>query len=774
MAARRPYTRRRLRRLNGNGNGKGHAAPMWVWLMAFAGLLFLTVLAVGGGVAFAVYQHYASDLEPPDEALAHSGSAGSRIYDRNGTQLYEFVDPLSGLSNPVPLSEISPWLVQATISTEDESFYDNPGVNVRGLMRAAMENLTPFGPGWFEGSGGSSITQQLVKNVYIPEKERQKRTIGRKIKEVVIAIELKRQYSDDQILEWYLNQVFYGNFAIGAEAASWRYFGKPARDLTLGEAAMLAGIPQAPGDYTPVIPENRPAATDRQHHVLDLMVKHGYITQEQADAAKQEQLSFANASFPILAPHFVFYVRDSVIKMCEQGKLQVPKDTDCQNLITRGGLRIYTTLDLPLQQRAEGIIEQTIAANEDRFNGHNAASVVMVPSTGEILAMVGSRDYFREDIAGEVNVTTSERSPGSTIKMFTYLTAFLQGMTPASIVKDEPIDIKSDEGRPIQNWNLKFKGPVTVRTALSESINVAAVRTILKVGIENVIDTAHKLGITSLNDPGRYGPALTIGGGEVKLLDLTYAYSVIAQNGSMRGMPSVENLPSGYRQLDPVPILRIENSLGTPLFEYKQADAIQVVPAPYAYLITDILSKSGIQWSGLTISRTAAAKTGTSEDFKDALVMGYTPDRVVGVWMGNSDGTPMAEGTFSFAGAGPIWRAIMEAAHEGVEVHEFSVPEGVVFQYCAGRNEAFVEGTSCTYVPPAPVATPAPSGTPGGTPGGTPAPGGTSTPVAGTPGATPVATPAPTESPAEPSPTPVAQQPNAAGAGTPSGGFGGH
>jgi len=765
MAARRPYTRRRLRRLNGNGNGEHSGAPMWVWLMAFAGLLFLTILIVGGGVAFAVYQHYTDDLKPPDQALAESGSAGSRLYDRNGTQLYEFVDPLSGLSNPVPLSEISPWLTQATISTEDASFYDNPGINVRGVVRAAMENLTPFGPGWLEGSGGSSITQQLVKNVYIPESQRQERTIGRKIKEVIVALELKREYSDDQILEWYLNQVFYGNFAIGAEAASWRYFGKPARDLTLGEAAMLAGIPQAPGDYTPVIPENRPAAIERQHHVLDLMVKHNYITQEQADAAKEEQLSFASASFPILAPHFVFYVKDTVIKMCERGMLQVPKDTDCQSLITRGGLRIYTTLDLPLQQKAEGIVEQNIAANEDRFNGHNASSVVIAPSTGEILAMVGSRDYFREDIAGEVNVATSERSPGSTIKMFTYLTAFLQGWTPATIVRDEPIDIKSEEGRPIQNWNFKFMGPITVRTALSQSVNIAAVRTILKVGIENVVDTAHKLGITSLPDPNRYGPALTIGGGEVKLLDLTYAYSVVAQNGSMRGMPSVEDLPNGYRQLDPVPILRIENSLGTPLFEYKQADAIQVVPAPYAYLITDILSKSGIQWSGLTISRTAAAKTGTSEDFKDALVVGYTPDRVVGVWMGNSDGTPMAEGTFSFAGAGPIWRQIMEAAHEGVAVHEFTVPEGIVFKPCAGRNEAFVEGTECTYVAPPPENTPAATGTPRARPTGTPGAPGAETPVPETPvpetpppgddgAATPVATTAPAEPPEKPTPTP--------------------
>ncbi|MGD0205372.1 MAG: penicillin-binding transpeptidase domain-containing protein, partial [Dehalococcoidia bacterium] len=382
--------------------------------------------------------------------------------------------------------------------------------------------------------------------------------------------------------------------------------------------------------------------------------------------------------------------------------------------------------------------------------------IVENPHTGEILAMVGSRNYDREDIDGQVNITTSERSPGSSIKVYTYLAAFLQGWTTASIVNDTPIDIKSATGRPIQNWNGLFKGPVTVRTALSESINVAAVRTILAVGVETVVDVAHKMGITSLNEPGRYGPALTLGGGEVKLLDHTYAYSVFANNGLMVGMPTVEDLPSGYRQLDPVAILRVENALGTVLYEYKGADSLQVVPAPYAYLITDILSKSGIQWSQLTISRPAAAKTGTSEEFRDSLVMGYTPDRAVGVWMGNADGTPMAEGTFSFAGAGPIWKQIMEAAHEGIPPHDFVVPQGVYFAPCAGRMEAFVEGTTCTYVAPKPnpvptfSPTPAPIGTPGSRPTGTPA----------TPGAAPSVTPASTPHP-EPSQPPSTPKPTA-------------
>ena len=763
MASAHRSRRRRLRQLNG---GRQRSSPAWLWLVSGLALLLVAFMAIGGGAVFAVYYHYSHDLAPPDEELARTGSAGTRIFDRNGNLLYEFVDPLSGLKNPVPISEISPWLIQATISTEDASFYDNPGVNIKGLLRAAMENLTPFGPGFFKGSGGSSITQQLVKNVYIPPEERTERSLSRKLKEVIMAIELKRRYSDNQILEWYLNQVYYGNFAYGAEAGAWRYFGKPGKDLTLAEAAMLAGIPSAPGYYSPVIPENRPEAARRQQYVLDLMAEHGYITQQQAEEAKQEELSFEEGTFPIRAPHFVFYVKDVITKMCEKGQLQLAEDTDCSQLVYRGGLRVTTSLDLPLQQQAEGIIEDVMSVSETRYGGHNAAAVVIEPATGEILTMVGSRNYDREDIDGQVNITTSERSPGSSIKVYTYLAAFLQGWTPATIVNDSPIDIKSASGQPIQNWNFSFKGPVTVRTALSESINIPAVRTILSVGVETVVDVAHKMGITSLSEPGRYGPALTLGGGEVKLLDHTYAYSVFANNGLMVGMPTVEDLPAGYRQLDPVAILKVENALGTVLYEYTGADSLQVVPAPYAYLLTDILSKSGIQWSQLTISRPAAAKTGTSEEFRDSLVMGYTPDRAVGVWMGNADNTPMAEGTFSFAGAGPMWKQIMEAAHEGIEPHDFVVPKGVYFAPCAGRLEVFVEGTGCTYVAPKPNPTPAASPTAAASPtpasGGTPGPRPTSTPA--TPGAappaTPVVTPASTPHP-EPSQPPSTPKPTA-------------
>jgi membrane peptidoglycan carboxypeptidase len=761
MAISRRYGRRRLRRINGghrriNGGRRQRGGLHRAWLVAAVVFLILGVLAGGGGAAFGVYYRYASDLRPPEEQLATTGSLGSQIYDRNGVELFNFVDPLLGLRDPVPLEEISPWLIHATISTEDNSFYDNPGINVRGVIRAALENLTPFGPGFLEGSGGSSITQQLVKNVYIPEEERTERSVGRKIKEIVMAVELKRRYEDDQILAWYLNQVYYGNFAYGAEAASWRYFGKPARDLTLAEAAMLAGIPQAPGDYSPTIPENRPEAARRQHSVLDLMVEHGYITERQAAEAKGEELSFVEGSFAIRAPHFVFYVRDTLIKMCEKGMLDLPEGTDCATVVTRGGLRVTTTLDINLQERAEGIIDDIITEVEYQTLGHNGSAVVIEPASGQILAMVGSRDYYREDIDGEVNIALSEQSPGSSVKPYTYLTAFLQGWTPATVVRDEPMpNIKSATGEPIQNWNYKFKGPVTVRTALAESINIPAVRTVLAVGIENMIDTAHKMGITSWSDPSHYGPAITIGGGEVTLLDHTYAYSVFANNGLMVGMPTVLDLPEGYRRLDATPILTVENAAGKVIFDYASiAESLQVVPAPYAYLITDILSKSAIQWSGLTISRPATSKTGTSEEFRDSLVMGYTPHRAVGVWMGNADNSEMAPQTFSASGTGPIWRAIMEAAHEGIEPYDFVIPDGVVFAPCAGRTEAFVEGSGCTYAAPEPTPTPGPTVSPGPAPTGAPA----------TPAPSPAATPAATEAPSQPEPggpaaTPVPTSP---------------
>ncbi|HLB13093.1 MAG TPA: transglycosylase domain-containing protein, partial [Dehalococcoidia bacterium] len=303
-------------RLRANANGQGDPPPrLRPWLMGFLAIALVGGVAfmlIGTGAAFAFYRSYTKDLVAPQALIANLPSGSIRFYDHNGNLLYEDLGPLEALRNPVPLSEISPWLVRATVSTEDDGFYDNPGINIRGLLRAAYENLLPgSGDGFFKGSGGSSITQQLVKNIYIPLEERSDRSITRKLREVALAIELTRQFSKDQILEWYLNQIFYGNLAYGAEAAAQRYFNKPAKELTLAEAALLAGIPKAPAHYDPTrSEENRERALERQHDVLDLMAKHGYVSPGEAAAATQEELVFAEPHFSIEAPHFVFYLWD--------------------------------------------------------------------------------------------------------------------------------------------------------------------------------------------------------------------------------------------------------------------------------------------------------------------------------------------------------------------------------------------------------------------------------------------------------------------------------
>lgn len=677
----------------------------WHWLLtvAFMSLAVSTFAMIA--VAFFVYHVYADDLLPPEQAIAESSIGTSIAYDRAGEQLYEFIDPLGGLRDPVPLSEISPYMIGATIATEDASFYDNPGVNFRGLTRAAIENFTPFGPGFLEGSGGSSITQQLVKNVYIKPEERFDRKVERKIKETVIALELKKQYSDDQILGWYLNQVDYANHAFGVEAAALRYFGVHAKDLTLAQAAMLAGIPQAPGLYTPALPENQERAKARQLEVLNLMLKHKNqikgiveVTPEQIEAAKQEPLTYVTPSFQIKAPHFVFYVQDQVTKMCEKGLFQPPNGLPCDKVVLQGGLRITTTLEMGLQRIGEQTVESIISNNEARYGGHDGALVAIRPETGEILTYVGSRDYFRDDIQGQVDIASSLKSHGSTMKVFTYLTAFEKGWVPSTIVRDAPLEL--DAGgykKAINNWNFSYLGNITIRKALSESVNIAAVNTVMEVGIDEMRRTAQRMGITDLqrND---CGPTITLGSCEVKLLDQTFAYATVANNGLMRGMPTVENLPDGFRKIDPVSVLKITDSEGNVIYEYGPPAENQAIDPAYAYMITHILSSQAIQWSRLTLDRPAAAKTGTSEDFRDNVVMGYTPDLAAGVWMGNADNTPMANGTFSSAGTGPMWRTFMQEAlaYTAWPPRDFQPPANVVTGECGGRTELFVSNVAPT------------------------------------------------------------------------------
>jgi membrane peptidoglycan carboxypeptidase len=688
-------------------------------LLTLAAIAALAGVVAVFGVAFAVYRAYAHDLKQPEEAIASASVGTSLAYDRTGqTKLYEFVDPLGGLKEPKPLTEISPWLVAATIATEDDSFYDNPGVNFRGLARAAVENLTPFGPGFLQGTGGSSITQQLVKNVYIEGGSRgtAPRTVDRKIKETVIALELKRKFEDNQILEWYLNQIYFGNFAYGAQAASQRYFGKSAKDLTLGEAALLAGLPQAPGQYTPAIPENRDVAKQRQLQVLDLMkqsldelnkipnpaldstpqkgtpVFQPPLTAEQIEAAKAEPLNYVQNYIDIKSPHFVFYVQDQVTKMCAAGLFKSPGDIPCDKVVTQGGLRITTTIDLGLQDVAQKIVEEEISKNENRYGGYDGSLVAVRPATGEILTYVGSRNYDRDDIAGKVDIATSPQSHGSTMKVFTYLTAFQEGWVPSSYVEDKKLVLPTAEGeKQVNNWNFSHLGTITMRKAISESVNTAAVRTVMDAGIDQMRETAHHLGITDLRQAD-CGPTITLGACEVKLVDMTFAFSALANNGVMKGRQVAEDLPSGYRELDPVSVLKIQDAEGHIIYQYADPQAKQVIDPAYAYMMTDVLSHEAINWSRLTLAdRPAAAKTGTSEEFRDGVVMGYTPDLAVGVWMGNADNTPMAPGTFSSAGTGPMWRRFMNEAHAYLQLppRPFEKPANVVTASCGGREEVF-------------------------------------------------------------------------------------
>jgi len=661
-------------------------------------------VVTAGVMGFVIYRTYAHDLLPPEEAIANSTIGTSIAYDRNGEYLYEYVDPLGGLHDPVTLSEISKYMIDATVSTEDASFYSgwNPGVNFKGLGRAFVENLTPFGPGWLEGSGGSSITQQLVKNVYVDPEKRFDRRIERKVKETVIAVELKRKYSDDQILEWYLNTITYGNFAFGVEAAAQRYFGVEAKDLTLAQAAMLAGIPQAPGRFTPVLPANAERAKARQAEVLDLMVKHGYVKKDEAAAAKAEELTYKSTIFPIKAPHFIYnYVPNVVQKMCEKGMFDPPGDVSCEKVIYQGGLRITTSIDMGLQRIGEGIVEEVISSKEKTFQGHDGALVSIRTGTGEILTYVGSRDFFRDDIDGQVDIVSSARSHGSSMKPFTYLTAFEQGWVPSTIVRDGPL--KLDVGgyqRAINNWNFSHMGNITVRKALSESVNVPAVNTVMEVGIGEFQKTTHKMGITDLTRTD-CGPTITLGSCEVKMIDQAYAYSVFANNGKMYGIKSLLDLPDGFRELDPVAVIKVEDSEGKVLYEFKKPEEREVVKPEHAYMVTDILSKQAINWSRLTFGWPAASKTGTSEDFRDNVVLGFSagPEGIVtDVWMGNADNTAMADGAFSSAGAGPMWQEFMKQAHEylGVPKNEFPVPKGLMTASCGGRPELFVKGETPT------------------------------------------------------------------------------
>ena len=665
-----------------------HGLPaLLAWLMGLLGafsVLFVLMLLLGAGLVWGAYEYFARDLPPVDD-IPSVDFQSTRIYDRYGNLLYEMFDSNTGRRIYVPVDQIPRSLVQATIAVEDRSFEENVGVDPVGILRALYINLTNQGT-----SGGSTITQQLVRRMLLPERD--ERTITRKIREAILAMRVTQKYSKQKILELYLNEIYYGSMAYGVAAAADTYWGKQVKDLTLAESAMLAGLPQAPGEYDPN--RNFELAKARQRVVLDLMVEDGFITEEQARMAYAEDVHPRPraANVPRYAPHFVQYVR------------QVLEEQYGPEMANRGGLRVFTTIDLQWQAEAQRIVAEQVE-NLKRQNATNAGLVAINARTGEILAMVGSVDYT-DPVFGEVNVATALRQPGSSFKPITYATAFQRGdFNPLSIIVDAPVKYGGAGLLPYipRNYDGRFHGPVTIRSALANSFNIPAVEVMNAVGVPSVVETARKMGITTLTDPERYGLALTLGGGEVTLLEMTEAYATFANYGY--------HLPA-------TPFLKIVDPAGNVLYQLdrKQPKGEQVLDPGVAYQISDILSdneartpvfgaNSPLKIDGIV----AAAKTGTTNDWKDSWTMGYTPALAVGVWVGNNDGRPMSH-VAGAIGAAPIWHNFIQRVYSDPEMkalllrsgerqlpEAFTPPPGMVqLEVCAVSG--MLPGSACTHV----------------------------------------------------------------------------
>lgn len=591
------------------------------------------------------------DLPDPRTYPAWAEGPTTKIYDRHGTLLYEVLPPseTAGSRTPLPFDRFPAALRQATIATEDAGFYSHPGVEWRGILRAAWLNLRASGV----AAGGSTITQQVARTILLAPQERQERTFRRKVREAVLALWIERLYTKDEILALYLNHAYYGNLAYGAEAAAQSYFRKHVWELDAAECALLAGLPQAPGAYNPLT--NLDAAKARQATVLRLMVRAGAISHADADLAAIEPLHFAATPFEIEAPHFVMWV------------VQQAESRYGAALVDGSGLRITTTLDLGMQDIAEGIVRRRLAQLAGRERGEldrnvrNAAVVALDPATGQVLAMVGSPDYFDASIDGAVNVALMPRQPGSALKPFTYATAFDPARAPAgrpwapaTVVSDVPTTFQTADGKLYhpENYDRRHHGPISLREALATSNNLVAVKVLDHVGVGAMLQTARDVGITTLTDPARYDLTVTLGGGEVTLLELTAAYNTLAAGGIARA---------------PVAILRTTDASGRLLDEWQPTPGRPALDPRVVALITDILSDPMAraptfgEWNALRLPRPAAAKTGTTTDWRDNWTLGYSPDLTVGVWVGNANNEPMR--TLSgVEGAGPIWQELMMAA----------------------------------------------------------------------------------------------------------------
>lgn len=611
-------------------------------ILRYFSIAFITPLIIGLGLLL-------QQLPSPRRLTAQDNFAVSTlIYDRHGELLYE----IFGEENRVPiqLEELPPHVLQATVAIEDQNFYHHFGFDLRGIIRAVRNNLTGQNL-----EGGSTITQQLVKNALLSHEK----TLQRKTKELVLAVFTEILYSKEEILEMYLNYIPYGGTAVGIEAAAQKYFDKSAAELDLAEASLLAGLPQAPSYYSPFASDPQ-VSQDRQAEVLRRMTEDKYITPLQAEEAVAEPLAFALSRTDIQAPHFVFYVRDLLY------------DKYGVETVEKGGLRVYTTLDLKLQEA----IQASVSAEVERLARHrvsNGAALVTKPNTGEILAMVGSKDYFDPEIDAQVNITLSSRQPGSSIKPLMYATTFQQKkLNPGSVLLDVPTCFEVPNQRQYcpKNYDGTFRGPVTVRRALGNSLNIPAVKSLSTIGVKTFMDQAKKMGITTWEDPANYGLSLTLGGGEVKMVDMAQAFGVLANQGIKMPLAPILKIEDytgeSWFKLDPD---QRRQDLQT-LMEYDQrqaGDAERVMDRAPAYLTSHIMQDNrarveafGANSKLVIPNHIVSAKTGTTNDLKDNWTIGFTPQFLTVTWVGNNDNTPMNPYLVSgVTGAAPIWNDIM-------------------------------------------------------------------------------------------------------------------
>lgn len=605
------------------------------------GKRLLLVAAVGCGlllvVGVAVFAWFAKDLPSPDQLENRVIAESTKIYDRTGEHLlYETGKDVRRTYTKI--EDISPYMIQASVALEDKNFYNHYGFDPIALLRSAGINVATD-----RQVGGSTITQQFVKLAIVG----QERTYSRKIKEVILSVELERKYSKDQILEFYLNEAGYGGINLGVAAASQSYFDKPPKDLTLAEAALLAAIPQKPNRVT----QDQTALFDRKDYTLDRMAEEGYITQEQAEAAALEPIELKRTIAKKDAPHFVDYVISQL------------EDDFGSNFINQG-LRVTTTLDYDKQEIAEQVIADGMTKVE-QYGGSNAALVSLDAHTGQILAMVGSKDYYATDYDGQVNVVTSLRQPGSSFKPVVYTTAFANGYSPTAVLFDVETDFPTDSGNyHPRNFSLGTSGPITMRRALGQSLNIPAVKTLYLVGKDKVLDTADSLGYTTLTNRDQYGLSLALGAGEVKLLEHTSAFATFAREGERHPTAS---------------ILNVVDRQGNSLYEWSDASA-QAVDKTAVQLLNNVLSDQSARagFSALNISgRTIAAKTGTSQEFHDAWTEMYTPSFATGVWVGNNNNTAMDYLADGVIVAAPIANDYMSRILESLPDEKFNAPPTV-------------------------------------------------------------------------------------------------